>query len=564
MRHGFRTAVRNSAPRMQRPTRAALLGALASALLVLPGLGAGTLWDNSETIYGEVAREILLTHDWVVLHYNGLPWFVQPPLYFWLAAICAKIFGLTSFAMRLPAALATIAMGAMTGYAVARQLGSRVGVFAAAILSSSLMQAIIGRLAIMDALLDCAVAMTVFWWFRGLQTGKRRYYIFGALAAGFGFLAKGPVAPVVAMLVVLPYALWNRRVERTAWPSPATWVWGTLAFVLPVAPWFGALIARTGLSSVVTLIGHYTIGRYTGVIENQSGPVWYYLPVLIVGFFPWIALLPSAIVDGVGRLRLGESDERARVLRLAFCWAVMPLLFFSFARTKLPNYIALEFPAIAVICAIYLDGLLARSRVRAALVATMAVPLVIGLLAIAVAIFARDNHLGEPLAVLRPALTAMGATIALGGIAMAAMLMRRASAPFAPFALALAMAVAIDVLGLVALPRAELFKPVPRLARIVDALRRPGDVVVDGGIVGGGSLLFYTQPPVALLALFNSDVGANTPTLRDVVCAAPRAFVFFTGTSVASQPSFGRATRVIARSGNVAVLRYSGPPCRPQ
>ena len=69
------------------------------------------------------------------------------------------------------------------------------------ILSTCLMQAVIGRLAIMDALLDLAVAMTIFWWFRGLETGRGRYIIYGWIAAAAGFLAKGLVAPVVALLV---------------------------------------------------------------------------------------------------------------------------------------------------------------------------------------------------------------------------------------------------------------------------------------------------------------------------------------------------------------------------
>src|SRR5512146_1173060 len=96
---------------MERPVRAAFVGAIIAACVTIPGLGAGTLWDNSETAYGEVAREILLTHDWVVMHLNGAAWFIQPPLYFWIAAIFALLFGPTSFALRLPAALATILMG---------------------------------------------------------------------------------------------------------------------------------------------------------------------------------------------------------------------------------------------------------------------------------------------------------------------------------------------------------------------------------------------------------------------------------------------------------------------
>src|SRR5579872_2144343 len=93
-------------PAVSKTMRAGLIGAAIAALVTIPGLGSGTLWDNSETAYGEVAREILLTHDWVVMHLNGAAWFVQPPLYFWIAACFAKLFGVGAFALRLPAALA--------------------------------------------------------------------------------------------------------------------------------------------------------------------------------------------------------------------------------------------------------------------------------------------------------------------------------------------------------------------------------------------------------------------------------------------------------------------------
>ncbi|MBV8749973.1 MAG: glycosyltransferase family 39 protein, partial [Candidatus Eremiobacteraeota bacterium] len=143
------------------PARAALLGALFAALVTLPGLAIGTLWDNSETAYGEVAREILLMHDWVVMHLNGQPWFVQPPLYFWIAATFSRLFGVEPFALRLPSALATVAMAGCVGYAVARVASARAAVLSAVILSTTLMVAIVGRLAIMDALLDLAVAGSI-------------------------------------------------------------------------------------------------------------------------------------------------------------------------------------------------------------------------------------------------------------------------------------------------------------------------------------------------------------------------------------------------------------------
>ena len=120
-----------------KPARAALVGAIVAALATLPGLGAGTLWDNSETAYGEVAREILLTHDWVVMHLNARAVVRAAAALLLARGVFSMLFGgATTFALRLPSALATIAMGGLIGYAVARQAGTRVGIYAAVVLST--------------------------------------------------------------------------------------------------------------------------------------------------------------------------------------------------------------------------------------------------------------------------------------------------------------------------------------------------------------------------------------------------------------------------------------------
>jgi 4-amino-4-deoxy-L-arabinose transferase-like glycosyltransferase len=545
------------------PARAAGIGAIVAALITLPGLWVGTLWDNSETAYGEVAREILLTHDWVVMHLNGVPYFVQPPLYFWLGAGFALLVGPSAFALRLPSALATIALGAFTGYAVARQAGTRVGIYAAVILSTCLMQAVIGRLAIMDALLDLSVAMSVFWWFRGLESGRGRYVVYGWIAAAAGFLAKGLVAPVVALLVIIPFYLWNRRAESMPRLSAAGWIFGALGFLALVAPWPIALYSHYKLFPFAKLIGEYTIGRYTGVVENQSGPIWYYVPVIILGFFPWIAFLPVAILYGARQLRAPADASIARLVRLAFAWILFPLFFFSFARTKLPNYIALEFPALAVLTALYFEGVVRKGATRSALVSAAIVPVTIGALAFAIAVFFTNNRLTNEVANAVPPLLAMAVAIFAGSLSTALLVARPKSARLAPYALALAAMIAVDVLATSVLPRAEAYKPVPRLAAIIDRERKPGDLVAIQNVSGGNALLFYTRPVVRVLAPpGGADPQSDGVDPRSFICGAPRAWVIVPASSTSDDPTYGRRRTIVAVDRKAALLLYDGSSCR--
>ena len=83
----------------------------------------------------------------------------------------------------------------------------------------------------------------------------------------------------------------------------------------------------------------------------------------------------------------------ARLWRLGVVWIVVPLVFFSFAKTKLPNYIALEFPALALVTALYFDSIVRKGVSRSAIVSAATVPVFIGALAFAIAAFSRDNRI---------------------------------------------------------------------------------------------------------------------------------------------------------------------------
>jgi 4-amino-4-deoxy-L-arabinose transferase-like glycosyltransferase len=546
------------------PARAALLGALFAAIVTLPGLGNGTLWDNSETAYGEVAREILLTHDWVVMHLNGQAWYVQPPLFFWIGALFGGLFGVTETTMRLPAALATIAMGAATGYATARIAGGRAGSVAAVVLSTSLMQAIVGRLAIMDALLDLCVAAAIFWWYRSLepvdraslQAGKRSTaLLLGAVALALGTLAKGPVAPVIVVLVVGIWFFWERsQGSELEIPPASTLAAAAGIFAAIVLPWFVAEAIRVGPGATRELLGHYTVGRYTGVIENQRGPWWYYVPVVILGFFPWIAFVPVAFGHAVTLARTGGGS----FARLALVWALVPVVFFSFAQTKLPNYVALVLPALAILVALWFERSAEGEDRLSGIVSAATIPLFVGALGFAIEAFVRSNRLETANGLIGPEFEVLAVAMLAGSLATLLAIAVPRWSGVAPYVLAATAGSFVLFIALVAEPAAEAFKPIPALARTIRTLASPQSVVALRSVSGGNSLVFYTRPGVRVLDDPDADFLA-------LICGAPDVFVITRARDadglVATAAAHGRRAVVLERRNSDALLRAGGPPC---
>jgi 4-amino-4-deoxy-L-arabinose transferase-like glycosyltransferase len=411
--------------------------------------------------------------------------------------------------------------------------------------------------------LDLAVGAGILAGFLALQSGRARTLLCAAAACGFGLLAKGPVAPVCVLLVLIPYAAWQSRYGSMRWPSWRAWIGAAAIFVAIVLPWFAALVARSGMPAVVELIGHYTVGRYTGTIENQRGPFWYYIPVFVLGFFPWVAYFPSAIAHALTQLRRRDAEARVRPwLRLALCWLVLPVLFFSFAQTKLPNYIALELPAPALLVALYLDAAVERARSRSALFSSAIVPLFILLLAIAIVWFSRDNRLTGAFNQLAFNLIYVGAAIFLGAFVAFFLLLapRIRVRSWAPYALGVSMLFALAFIALLALPQTEAFKPVPHLAKIINAGRKPGDAVAILHVSGGNALVFYTHPRVfVLVGPHDPNPGGLGVSPRTVICSAPRTWLI--APLRTPPPTFGHGRQLVTSWDKAALYLYDGRPC---
>ncbi|HSB72533.1 MAG TPA: glycosyltransferase family 39 protein [Candidatus Methylomirabilis sp.] len=327
------------------------------ALLLLSGtlfffrLGTPGLFDADEPAYAQAAREMLETGDWITPHFNGRPRFDKPILFYWLLTLGYRVFGVTELAARFWSALAAVSLVVLLAGAGARWFGPRAGWVTGLAITLNLLTALLARAAVTDMLLTLFVAAAILAGVQGIQEDPargRRWVRAAWTVLGLAVLVKGPVALLISGMALMGSLVVFREL-RTGLRRLLAWE-ALALFALIAFPWYGLALAMNGRAFIEGFVIKHHVTRFAGVVSGHPGPLWFYLPVALVGFFPWSALLPRALwrAGTVGRAREAR-DPAERLLVVCACWALGVFLFFSLAGTKLPSYLFPAFPAMALL-----------------------------------------------------------------------------------------------------------------------------------------------------------------------------------------------------------------------
>ena len=386
-------------------SRSAALVMVVAATVMFTNLGGPRLWDRDEPRNAGCAREMMARFDWVTPVFNDELRSHKPVLLYWLIMSAYSLFGVSEFAARFWSAALAVGTVLCTCAIGRRLFGAQTGVWSGLILSTCLLFGVIGRAATPDAVLVffSTLAMTIYVYgtFAAADRdgpvnvrpalrlpGKFFPTSWLAVAAiyfamGLAVLTKGPVGLIVPTAVIGMFLLVMRlpvssilpastdtsaasailgRVRavmrcfapwhflRTCWSMrPLTALAISMAVALPWYVWVGI---RTDSEFLRGFFIEHNFGRATGAMEGHAGSFLFYPASILVGFFPWSVLCAPIVAETVAGLK--RSDPRRVGTIFVLCWIGVYVSMFTLARTKLPNYVAPCYPALALLAGSFL------------------------------------------------------------------------------------------------------------------------------------------------------------------------------------------------------------------
>jgi 4-amino-4-deoxy-L-arabinose transferase-like glycosyltransferase len=325
--------------------------------LFFAGLQVIGLVGADEPRYAQVAREMLQRHDWVTPVLWGQPWLEKPPLYYWGAMLAYRAAGsATGWAARLPSAVLSTLMVFFI-YVWGRRFRRGMQLDAALITAACAMVIGFGRAASTDMPLTATFTIAMLCWYAWYESQNRTWLVGFYLSAGLAALAKGPVAALLAALILAVFAALRRD-----WRGLARTLWmpGVLLYALVTLPWFLA-VQRANPEFFRVFILQHNLGRYSSNIYRHQQPFWYYLPAVLLGLVPWVIFVLVALIDALRdwRYSLSQPAGKEDLRTYLAIWFLLPIVFFSLSQSKLPGYILPAIPAGTILLA---DFILRREQ----------------------------------------------------------------------------------------------------------------------------------------------------------------------------------------------------------
>jgi len=339
-----------------------LLGIL--CLLVYAGCLFFPLMDKDAAHHANIALHMLQFNDYVSLVDRHMEYLDKPHFLFWVSAASFKIFGVNTFAYRLPAILFGL-VSIYSTYRLARHLSNKTTAKLAAIMLATAQGFI---LSINDARMETPLMAAIIFglWQLIVYVDSKRFWniVLAALGAGIAFSTKGWIGPAIIFIAAFFYILLNRKwAVLTHWK---TWLFipFLLLFISPVLYAYylqydlhpeKVVRNMSHISGVKFILWNQNFERFGGdgfAKGGRNSSVFFLYHTFLWAFFPWCIMAYVAVVFWLRRMIYKKKWRYPfNFAALAFAFILFTI---SFSKFKMPHYVFMLLPLAALFTAPYL------------------------------------------------------------------------------------------------------------------------------------------------------------------------------------------------------------------
>lgn len=317
-------------------------------------LGCRALGVPDEARYSEIPREMWILHDYITPHLDFIKYFEKPPLFYWLQTAALQLFGLSETAARLVTMILSV-LGIGVTYLCTRFLfDTKTALLSALILGSSLLYFAMGHLITTDMTLSFFMTLCLFSFFCALHTKpslRKRSLVYMAFAASaLAVLTKGLIGLAFPCMIfglwIVIYNEW-RVLKNLYLPS------ALVIFLVIALPWHIAVQHENPEFFRFYFITQQ-VARYATMVAQRYQPMWFFIPILLAGLFPWIVFFFQSMLHALKQCITQFKTEKK--VGFLLIWALSIFIFYSCSDSKLIPYITPIFPPMAVLIARYLQS----------------------------------------------------------------------------------------------------------------------------------------------------------------------------------------------------------------
>ncbi len=459
-----------------------------SYVFLFHALGDYSLKEPDEGRYAEIPREMVESGNYIVPYLNYARYFEKPPLLYWSVALSYKAFGVSEWSFRFPNAMFAF-LSVLALYVLGRRwFGPQSAFLSALVLLSSMGFFSMARIVTTDMLLSFCLTVALLCFYGYYREKKSPFLYAFYVALSLATLTKGPIA---LLLVGLSIVVWLGIEGRLSFLKELKWGRGVPLFLVLTAPWFIAISIIEKQFFYFFFVDQHFL-RFLTSKHKRTGPIYYFLPVLFGGLFPWSILLPRAV------WRFFALKE----VRLFLVWSAITFVFFSVSKSKLPPYILPIFPALSLVIGhLFHVAWLQKARQWKENVVFIPVFLAFCCAAGLYATGLLDSRIAAlssfAVAPALPYLRGFAAIIVIASLLAAVLIAVRKLRSTSLFAVLLGFQIVLMIGLLLNIRALDPINTTKQLAQTINRLAQKDDIVATYGSFEE-TLPFYTQRPVVL------------------------------------------------------------------